>query len=408
MPPTTNITELLKKTGIIISSELEDRFLIEYQRVNFYILKTDVDEYLRIKDIAVTDPKTSIFFPGYYEQLIEIQDRLESFRLFNRNEESADLSNQDNSLNLKISPISTIYLLHLTQSTEFRAFSRRAISSSSSMRYRMRTNDANPLPWKEAFRRFPTVKIITSVDSSYRAKKEKLYQIAEAALFHFAYGTGVGLNLSRSWERTFYRLSQRREKNIQFPKRIYDSDLVSYYQLALSSESLMLGYIALYKILEHFFSSASEKVLHTRLTEKLIQPDFSYIKPTQLRELAALVRKHDQRMDESRMLASVIEQYFSSDEIMVWVKNHENESGQYYTVPQTIFAEPLTLDLNPDKLFSSLAKRIYHIRNVLVHNKEGDLPRFVPFSGQEAILSREIPIVLFLAEQLILKTGKDI
>jgi hypothetical protein len=32
----------------------------------------------------------------------------------------------------------------------------------------------------------------------------------------------------------------------------------------------------------------------------------------------------------------------------------------------------------------------------------------VPFSGQEKALYREAPLILFLAEQLIIKTGKDL
>jgi hypothetical protein len=34
--------------------------------------------------------------------------------------------------------------------------------------------------------------------------------------------------------------------------------------------------------------------------------------------------------------------------------------------------------------------------------------RFIPFSGQEAILYRELPLLLYLAEQIIIKTGKDL
>jgi hypothetical protein len=323
-----------------------------------------------------------------------------------RNEEAITLASQDGSLTLEISPASTIFLLQLIQNTDFRQIRRRAFLPSSA-RHRMQ-DSTSPLAWKEAFQRFTTIKVVASANSTYRSNINKLRHIAEAALFHLAYGTGSGFNLSRSWERTFYRLNQRRERDIQFPKRTYDSDLVSYYQLALSSDSLMLGYIALYKILENFFSSAADKSLHARLVEKLVQPEFSHTKPSQLRELAALVRKHDQRMDEPRMLSTVIEQYFPPDEIIDWIKVHESRSGQYYTSPQTVFGETIALDVNPDKISSSLAKRIYHVRNALVHSKEGDLPRFVPFSGQEAVLSKEIPIVLFLAEQLILKTGKDI
>jgi len=247
----------------------------------------------------------------------------------------------------------------------------------------------------------------TKPESPYYGNKGKLRQIAEAALFHFSYGMGTALSLSRSWERTYYRLNPRREESVQFPRRTYESDLISYYQLALSSDSLMLGYIALYKILEHFFSSASEKVLHKRMIDKLVVPEFSHTKVNQLRELVDIMRKHDQRMDEPRMLATVLEQ-FQPDEIVSWVKEYEGASEPYYTIPQVLFEQTHTLDMNPDKIASSLAKRIYHIRNVLVHNKEGELPRFIPFSGQEAVLSKEIPIMLFLAEQLVLRTGKDI
>ncbi len=94
--------------------------------------------------------------------------------------------------------------------------------------------------------------------------------------------------------------------------------------------------------------------------------------------------------------------------LVTWINDYEAGSVSYFTVPQTIFGQSFTLDLNPDNLAPSLAKRIYHLRNALVHSKEGELPRFIPFSGQEAVLSTEIPIILFLAEQLILKTGEDI
>ena len=48
------------------------------------------------------------------------------------------------------------------------------------------------------------------------------------------------------------------------------------------------------------------------------------------------------------------------------------------------------------------------IRNALVHNKEGEVGRFVPYTGQEEVLNKEVQILLFIAEQMIIKTGKDI
>ncbi len=110
------------------------------------------------------------------------------------------------------------------------------------------------------------------------------------------------------------------------------------------------------------------------------------------------------------MLTTVLDQYFqpAEGEIETWVRDYENQKGTYYTIPQQVFSVTQVIDLNPNKISPSIAKRIYHIRNVLVHNKESESARFVPFSGQETVLSKEIPLILFLAEQLILKTGKDL
>jgi hypothetical protein len=162
------------------------------------------------------------------------------------------------------------------------------------------------------------------------------------------------------------------------------------------------------RLLEFYFSSASEKLLHRAMSEKLVLPDFSHTKPRQLRELAATVRRYDQKMDERRMLTSVIEEHFKAEELGDWADKLDVEVRTYFTSPQLLFGETFTLDFNPPQIASSIASRIYHVRNALVHNKEAESARFVPFSGQEKALYREAPLILFLAEQLIIKTGKDL
>ncbi len=108
------------------------------------------------------------------------------------------------------------------------------------------------------------------------------------------------------------------------------------------------------------------------------------------------------------MLAATIEHFFPVDEVRDWVQDYEGEARKYYTEPQKVLGQTLTLDLNADQLAPSLANRIYHIRNALVHNKEGEVARFIPYSGQEEVLLAEIPIVQFLSEQIIIKSGTDL
>jgi hypothetical protein len=399
---------LLVGTNIELVTEQNDAFVVRFLREDFVMPRPEVDNYLAVQKLIVNEPETAIYHAGYYEHLIEQQAFSFRFRRSMGEDDKLELASQDGTLSVEVSLPSAAFILHMFQSAYFNTI-RRRIHSVGLARQNAQDQEG-PTHLRTAFRRFVTIKVLATDSSPYRLNRTRLRHVAQSAMFHFAYGIGEGVSLAPTWDRTNYKLAlaQSRNEKVQFPRRTYDTDLVSYYQLALSSNSLMLSYISLYKILEHFFSSASETALHSRLADKLIQPQFSHAKPTQLRELAALIRKHDQRMDEPRMLTTVLEKHFRPDELIAWVQEYENTFGAHYTAPRELFSETVALDVSPDKIASSLAKRIYHIRNVLVHNKEGELPRFVPFSGQEKVLANEVPVVQYLAEQLILRSGKDL
>jgi len=68
----------------------------------------------------------------------------------------------------------------------------------------------------------------------------------------------------------------------------------------------------------------------------------------------------------------------------------------------------MRIDPSETTIIPHIAGRIYAIRNALVHNKEGEIARFIPYTGQEEWLHKKIQILIYLAEQIIIKTGKDI
>jgi hypothetical protein len=53
---------------------------------------------------------------------------------------------------------------------------------------------------------------------------------------------------------------------------------------------------------------------------------------------------------------------------------------------------------------SAIAKGIYKVRNALVHAKEGELPKYAPFAHDDE-LTREIPLMRFIAEQIVIEHG---
>lgn len=376
--------------------------------LQFKVAISVVDDFLKVKDTLHSDQETVIFYPSYYEQAVETTGPGPAMlRLFTRDRTGYLLTSPDNSITIDLSPASESFLFHVGSTDAFKMFRRRIIGLRLGIDRRTREEDETP-QLRDYFGRILTVKVKALGENGREVSKSKLRDLAVSGLFNISFATGVGLTMSTSWERSIYRLGRGRGEEPQFPRRTYNKELTAYYQLALSSDSPILAYLALYKVLEFFFTSASESVLHKRLADKIAHPDFTHKSAGQLRQVASMVRKFDQKMDEQRMLATVLEQNFMADEISTWVTDAETAAGVYFTQPQTIFGQSMTLDINAEGIYSSLAARIYFIRNALVHNKEGELARFTPFSGQEAVLFKETPLLIFLAEGLIAKTGTDV
>lgn len=378
----------------------------------FELSEEDIGDYFSINNTIRMERETEIFTTGYYEhaiRLLEDRPTLSNHRLFGiREERKLLLHNQDSTVSIEISPISmklVLTILEKSPADQLEIFFRRIRPMNIG-----RTEVKNFI---DLFQRFLSIKVSASNSYKYKDDKKHLYAIAESSLFNITYNKGISFEFSKSWQYRLLRLRKKASPEIQFPQRTYNAELLAYYQLAVSSSSVILAYILYYNILEYLFPSSNDAILRKRLTETLIKPDFHYSQPKKLNELVNVVRRFDRKSNEGKMLDTVLEQYFMPDEIVDWVTEYETNEGQHYTSKQKILGLETKLDLNPQGIYSSLSQRIYHVRNVLVHNKEGikedeQEKRFIPFSGQDEIIAKELPILIWLAEQLILKTGQTL
>lgn len=389
----------------VVSAKKEGYFPVMVDDVELRLSAQSIKHYFTIQATVQQPLETSLFYPGYYEHLIDSQHYYVS-RTIDSEKKELILSNNDGSRKASICNISDVFIFTLLQQEKTARIVRRHIRLYKNRFHREDSEDNSNL--STMFSRFKSFRLETGADDPLKNNVQKMQEIAQSVIFNFVYCLGINLNLSNSWEREYYRFGFRRQESVQFPLRTYNSELIAYYHLAFGSDSLILAYLALYKILEYFFTSASEKLLHAHISNKLAEPDFLHTKPKKLRELATIIRSHDNRMDEKKMLATVIKMYFEPEEIRTWVNKYEVDERKYYTEENEIFAEKHKVDLSDDQIFTRIAGRIYHIRNALVHCKEGEVSRFIPFSGQEKILHKEMPILLYLAEQIIIKTGKNI
>ena len=189
---------------------------------------SDVDAYLAVRSGIVADPDTSLFTPRYYEHLVDIQSTSPvSMRLFRGDEGKLIVNSGDGTLTVELSDISPLFALWQLERNQSRGFRRRL---------RLVTAGSNrPERGGTPFERllFParTVKVTATEAYPNGSSKAALRRIAESALFNISFGRGVGLSLSQSWERSYYRLANRKITEINFPQRSYNRDLVPYYVL---------------------------------------------------------------------------------------------------------------------------------------------------------------------------------
>ena len=368
-------------------------YYVVIRNQKYLITNADIDEYNAIKCSIHREIETQIFYPGKYEHAIQHEGR----RLFPR--ETISMESRDGITKIEISFASPLFILFLTDVDDlnrelrplnYNSFSREELT-----------------PLNELFR-IRTLKVLTSAETSLGRSVQKMHELAEAAAFHVAYGRGIAISFTKTWERTFYWIGRRRREEVQFPLLTYNTELVSYYNLAISSDSLILSYLALYQIVEYFYTSVSEDDLHKKVREQLIAPDFSHTKSKKLRNIIKIVRKFDTRHNELSSLNLVLSTFFEKPDIQAWIEAYEQANGRYFTQLATIFGVSMAVDVNDGAIIASVASRIYHIRNALVHNKEGELSRFIPYTGQEEALVKEAQLLAFLAESLIIKTRKDI
>jgi len=384
-----------------LSAKSQGFFKLKIRDQECKIADKDIDLYISFKDSFKNQPDTSIFFKSYYEHVVSIGSAVR-FSRFLRDGEPIELENQAKNVSIKIGYMSTLFLLYLLNKTDLSPNIKRHIRPSPIF-----SRQKEEIEIGHLFR-IRTAKVSTLPDVSFANNQKYLNMLCKSSLYNIAYCNGTSISLSESWERSDYWLGAKRSETAQFPLQIYNSELTAYYQLAIGSDSLILSYLALYKVIEFFFTSSSEKELHQHVKERLIQPDFHYAKPIKLRELVQTIRKYDQRMDERKMLVTVLQHYIDKDEIRSWITQFETEYGKYFTVDQTIFDQAFKIDTSDDQLCHTIANRIYHIRNALVHSKEGEISRFIPFAGQEKLLYKEVSILQYISEQLIIKTGKDV
>jgi hypothetical protein len=242
-----------------------------------------------------------------------------------------------------------------------------------------------------------------------------LAQLSAAFLFQLTYNTDIPLVETRSWDdllriSRIARSRRSRISEIEPPRRFYLPDLIYHYQMGVAADSPVLAFLSYYHIAEHFFEQVFNDDLIASVKDRLTQPGFSYRRK---KDIEGMIREITRRLrirgestvfSEQEALRLTLQRFVKREDLLARLNSYDETLIDHYAVNSVAFCGGDPVDLRTQdeaKPFDLMAKRIYKTRNAVVHSKEGDRTRYVPFED-DRVLSREVPLARFVAEDIII------
>jgi len=270
---------------------------------------------------------------------------------------------------------------------------------------------------KSSSPRYLTLKI----ESEKNKTINDFVKFSNAFFFQISYNLDLAIMPQRSlsdFVRTsrIERLRRTSIEELEAPKRFYQRDLIYHYQLAVASDSPALEYLSYYHVAEHFFEGAFTDDLIERVKDKITQPDFSYKRQKDIKGVIDLISKSlkfrgdNAVFSEQEALRLTLEKHIDTNVLLEKVKEYDANLVEFYRNNQVPFSGGDTVNLesgDSTQIISLLAKRIYKTRNAIVHSKDGDKVRYIPFE-HDKLLVMEVPLARFIAELIILRDSSEI
>ena len=237
--------------------------------------------------------------------------------------------------------------------------------------------------------------------------------VIDGCLFELSYLQDLPLGLMEEWPKSTaheFRLQKRRhERDLPIPSVRFDPNVVKLYQRGMSADDPVTQFLSFYQVLEYFFIAVTDEELYARLSSRINDPAFS----TTARKLDGLIQEvvdHGRTTDETEMLKAVLRRYVSAADLIDFIRQYEAFLGEKaYTKRKKLFGSDMVeVRLEEPHVFGNIAKRIKVFRNALVHSSDcyDRNERFVPLtSAHERIVRREVPLLRFLAERIVIATS---
>jgi len=359
----------------------------------------------------------------YDSTTIEIPVAIEGYGIPLRVREAIRKEDSDNSLTYTLGfptkHYQVFFLNAMSQksasSREARHLVRRRLSRNSGT---MRTRETASTLFEHLSSRLPYLRTLQISTVSSRTL-DSLLACVSGFIFQVSYNTSTPLIEIRFLEqflRSAHLESIRRSsvEEMEPPRRTYIPDLVYHYQMGLASDSPPLQFLSYYHVAEHFFEAVYTDDMINSVVSTLTGPSFSYRRRHDIMALIKSIRQKVRTVserdvyNEEESLRLVIKQYVNLPRLKAALIALDASLPDYYRTTQVGFAEAAICDFNEgdhEKLAKRIAARVYKTRNAIVHSKDGGKGKYVPFHHDRELL-REVPLLRFIAEEVIINSSK--
>ena len=281
--------------------------------------------------------------------------------------------------------------------------------------------------YQEQLEKNPLTQFRSGINSlKIRTKKETdietLRNLAYSFSYNYSYGRNLSLILPRNFNDLFYNGNMYIfYEDMTFPEKLYNEDLIFYYQTALASKSPVLQYLLFYNILEYLFAKAYDNKIISFIGNYISESSFDSKNDSDLLEFLNELRgkftiRNKKKLDEHKALKITLEKYVNLKKLNEDLEFLGSEFIDHYKNNSVSFALESDIDPNTilidfskeeDIVYNNLRNRIYAIRNSIVHSKETINARFKPFMDEEELIL-EIPLIRLITHEIIHNSGQNI
>lgn len=255
---------------------------------------------------------------------------------------------------------------------------------------------------------------LTSEDEA----RETFRRVGNSALFEIDRISELGLYIPRYPERGERHKhpveAESSRANLEPPAldREYSAaPLLLYWHARSTPEMPLVQFLGYYQVLEYYFSTYSRSKTIKALREKL-RAIYGVARETDVAGILQALRANRRAIfgGERDQLRHTIEQCVSEEELQGFLNDEERTRFYNDTKSQDISTVRLAVDSAPADRRNDASRRIYEIRNRIVHTKSehDDLDPLLPLDPEVELLRHDIELVQFLARKVLIASAKPL